>query len=377
MKKTFLGRVKLMLAPLPDLLLSNDGITVESAGEWEEHRRDEVLELFRSQVYGRVPQTDYDISFQVQYQNNRALGVKAVPLFVGLNFYGNHTIHPCTEISITDSWVANKPEFGITENRATEPSRDVWVNRWPLEMILARGYGLATIYYGDIDPDFHDGFANGIEGLLQENGKGSRSDAWGSIAPWSRGLSRVMDYFETDPALSRRPFGERLSKINEVFPYWFAEKFHEYGDSEAACPVDQHMLLALMAPRPIYVASAKEDEWGDPVGEYLSLVSAGEVYRLYGKDVLMDEHSPELNQPRWVGKQGDYIRTGKHDVTGYDWEQFLTFADLHMGKKSNSQVVNLSSELESSIRGKLMSGDQFVKQGLQLLEKNAGAMLEL
>jgi hypothetical protein len=140
-------------------------------------------------------------------------------------------------------------------------------------------------------------------------------------------------------ALSRRPFGERVSKINEAFPHWFAEKFHEYGDNETACPVDQHMLLALMAPRPIYVASAKEDEWADPVGEYLSLVSAGEVYRLYGEDVLMDEQSPEVNHPRWVGKQGYHIRTGKHDVTGYDWEQFLAFADLHMGKKYNSQVL--------------------------------------
>ena len=459
--------VYLLLSPLPDVLLSKDSATVNTSEAWEASRRDEVLELFRSHVYGRVPRTDFSIAYDVIFQDNKALGgmavmkevkvtvrkgtdeldfiiliflpaeaMEAVPLFVGLNFNGNHTIHPSRDISITDNWVPNKPEIGVHENRALEFSRGMLSRRWPVEMILARGYGLATLYSGDLDPDFDDGFMNGIHGLLGEDGEGRSSDSWGTIAAWAWGLSRAMDYFETDPAidqdrvavvghsrlgktslwagaqdqrfamvvsnnsgcggaaLSRRPFGERVSSINEVFPHWFASKFHEYDNNEAACPVDQHMLLALAAPRPIYVASALEDEWADPRGEYLSLLCSGDVYKLYGEDVLRDELSPELNQPRWLGKQGYHIRSGKHDITSYDWEQFLAFADLHMGSNAGKSDLNpvsmewirehlrgerprliLTPELESQVMAKLESGDPITTNGFQLLEKSAGAML--
>lgn len=458
-----------LIAPLPDLLISNDGYAVESAVDWEEFRREELLELFRSHVYGRVPQSEYELSFQVKYQNNEALEGKAVmkevevevlrgdkkqtfsiliflpseaegavPLFMGLNFYGNHTIHPCPDITITDSWVRTNPSYGIPEHSATEQSRAAAKRRWPVEMILDRGYGLATMYYGDIDPDFDDGFKNGIQGLLDDPAEGRKDDSWGAIGAWAWGLSRAMDYFETDPmidedrvavmghsrlgktslwagaqderfamvvsnnsgcggaALSRRAFGERVFGINDYFPHWFALKFREYGDNEAACPVDQHMLLALMAPRPVYVASAEEDAWADPAGEYLSLKNAGEVYNLYGEDVLIENRSPEVNQPRWAGKQGYHIRTGKHDVTNFDWEQYLGFADLHMGAESKEETAELvtmewlgehirqgsprlilTPELEYLIREKKKSGDQSVKKGLLLLEKQAESILEL
>ncbi len=391
----------LLIAPLPNSLLSNEHLTIDESGEWEELRREELLELFRSHVYGRVPQAGVSIEFELLYQNNKALGgsaimkevevrvskgdreldfnmliflpsesSEAVPLFLGLNFNGNHTIHPCEEIGIPDSWVPNKPGIGVKENRAVEESRGSSASRWPVEMILNRGYGVATIYCGDIDPDFDDGFKNGIQGLMQEKTEARGPDSWGTIAAWAWGLSRAMDFFETDPAidhkrvavighsrlgktslwagaqderfamvvsnnsgcggaaLSRRPFGERVSAINNTFPHWFASKFHEYNDNEAACPVDQHMLLSLVAPRPVYVASASEDEWADPRGEYLSLLSSSDVYKLYGEEVLSGLQSPEADQPRWMGKQAYHLRSGKHDITAYDWEQYLAFADF-------------------------------------------------
>ncbi|MCK5134451.1 MAG: acetylxylan esterase [Bacteroidales bacterium] len=392
----------LTFAPLPEALVSNHGTAIESSEQWKEIRREEILELFRDHVYGNAPQAKVNISQEVKLLDRNALDGSAVqkevavhvsngpdtltftiliylpvdltgpvPLFLGLNFYGNHTIHSDEQISLTDSWIRNNETFGILENRAVPGSRGVRAHRWPVELILSRGYGLATIYYGDIDPDFDDGFRNGIHRLFPENGSERDPEAWGSIAAWAWGLSRAMDYFETDPdvdhgrvavlghsrlgktslwagaqderfslvisnnsgcggaALSRRAYGERVTDINSSFPHWFASGFHDYSDNEAELPVDQHMLVALMAPRPLYVASAEDDLWADPHGEYLSLFYAGGVYGLYGEKVMENDQLPETDHPLWSGKLGYHIRTGKHDLTRYDWEQYLNFADQY------------------------------------------------
>ena len=459
----------LLFAPLPEILVSNDGTAIQSAGQWEDVRRAEILELFRDHVYGHVPESDLSITHRVKYLDMNALygaaiqkevevqvsnGEKSmnftiliflpgeahgpVPLFLGLNFYGNQTIHPSPSISVTSSWVENKQDFGIEGNRADENTRGVRAHRWPVELILSRGYGLATIHYGDMDPDFDDGFKNGIHGLFHDGESARDKESWGSIGAWAWGLSRAMDYFETDlaidqqrvavighsrlgktalwagaqderfamvvsnnsgcggAALSRRAFGERVSRINQVFPHWFASSFHDYNDNEAALPVDQHMLMALMAPRPLYVASAAEDDWADPVGEYISLYFSGEVYKMYGEKVLEDHQLPEVDQPRWRGKQGYHIRTGEHDLTKYDWEQYLDFADLHMESGKDGAYDNpvsmewisdhlraqgprliLTPELEALVREQLADGDPLTKLGLQLLGKSAEVMLEV
>jgi len=391
--------------PLPDIMIDGQGNRMDIPEQWNERRRGEVLEQFRDHVYGRVPDAKISITHHVRYLNENALGGSAiqkegelqvnngsealsfsiliflpketqvpVPLFLGLNFYGNHTIHPDDQITIPTSWVRNNKAFGIKENMATEASRGVRSSRWPVELILSRGYGLATIYYGDIDPDFHDGFENGIHKLFFVNGPARDSSAWGSIAAWAWGLSRTMDYFETDPdvdhervavighsrlgktslwagaqderfgmvisnnsgcggaALSRRTFGERVNNINSNFPHWFASRFHAYNDHESLLPVDQHMLMALIAPRPLYVASAKEDDWADPHGEYLSLFYGSTIYELLGKRRLKSPALPELDKPLYLDVLGYHIRSGKHDLTRYDWEQYLDFADLHLAR---------------------------------------------
>lgn len=296
-----------------------------------------------------------------------------VPLFIGLNFYGNHTIIDDPNVTLASSWVRNNDEFDITENKATEASRGVRSNRWAVDKIIDRGYGLATIYYGDIDPDMND-FSDGIHALFYKSGQTQpEKDEWGSTAAWAWGLSRAMDYFVDDDdideskialmghsrlgktslwagasderfaivisndsgcggaALFRRRIGETVGRINTSFPHWFCDNFNEFNNNEDALPVDQHMLLALVAPRPVYVASAQDDKWADPKGEFLSAYHAGEVYQLFGLKGLPTAEMPKVNEPI-MKSVGYHIRTGKHDVTDFDWEAYMDFAEMHFGR---------------------------------------------
>lgn len=383
---------------VPDVLTRFNGGKIKTAKDWYRKQRPEILQKFTQEVYGKVPgvlgihevkvwETSPDALNGLAVRRQLSLFFKKgdkslevnvlmylpksqqkVPVFLAYNFTGNHTVYNDPNIRLTESWVNNDPSVGIINNQVTEQSRATASNRWPVEEIIKSGYGLVTLYYGDVDPD-KDDFSDGIEPFFyQENQTHPKFDEWGSIAAWAWGLSRVMDYLEKDDlvdakkvavlghsrlgktalwagatdqrfalvvsnesgcggaALSKRIFGETVQIINTSFPHWFCGNFKKYNDNEADLPVDQHMLLALIAPRPLYIASAEGDKWADPRGEFLAAKYASPVYELLGKEGLPVKEMPEVNHPV-MGTIGYHIRSGKHDLTLYDWQQYIHFAD--------------------------------------------------
>jgi len=373
---------------LPDALTDNAGQSV-GRDEWVAYRRAEVQQMFEDSVYGKTPRRKLAVKYELIETDSEALDGRAtrnqiaaffgdeayrvdillyipndapkpVAGFVGLNFSGNHTVHADPAIVARD----------------TKKARGALAERWQLETLIDRGYALATAHRDQVDPDnYRHDFTDGIHPLFYDEGQVKPGPTeWGAIGAWAWSLSRVLDYLETDgrvdasriavighsrlgkaalwagaqdtrfamvisnnsgcggAALYRRCYGERIHHMIKPVGYWFCINHQQYQQKEHALPVDQHMLMALVAPRPLYVASATNDRWADPQGEYLAAKHAGPVYELFDKPALPQSQSPAPDQPIHP-TIGYHLRTGDHGVKAYDWDQYLKFADQHLIEK--------------------------------------------
>lgn len=356
---------------LPELLMTEDGKNIKNARMWNQLRRPELLELYRTHVFGRVPETPYEKSFKIVNVDKMALNGRATLKEVDVTITRADKSLVIHLLLFTPN-DAKKPvaTFLLINNRGKEnidPTRAVKSEFWPVEEVIARGYGIAAFYNADVDEDKFDEFQGGIHGLLDERPR--PDDAWGTIAAWAWGASRCLDYLLTDQdvdgekvavlghsrggktalwagaedtrfgmtisnesgctgaALARRRYGETVAVINRAFPHWFNTNYKRYNDREDDLPVDSHMLMALTAPRPLYVASAGEDIWADPRGSYLALHHAAKVWDLFKFPSYLPEAMPPVNKQVISGKVGYHVRDGGHNMLLEDWNRFMAFAD--------------------------------------------------
>ncbi len=350
---------------LPDPLLMLNSKKVKDVKTWQKRRRLEILGFFETQVYGRTMiGRPNGMTWEVTATDNQASAGSAIAKTVAIYFVGKKD-GPRMEMHVILPADARKPIPVFLVPTVFNPKP---------EKLLSRGYGLAYFNPASVEPDNINGYPKSIRAFFAKPGQSEAGpDEWGAIGAWAWAMSRAMDYLVTDPdvdarrvsimgvsrygkvamwagaqderfaivfsgesgcggaTIVRRQYGETVKSITGFAPYWFAGNFKTYGDRVSDLSVDWHMLIALMAPRPVYIATAEQDRWGDPRGSFLAAKAAEPVYKLFKKAGLGVDEMPPVETP--VGSFiGFHNRKGSHGLTDYDWEQFLNFADRKFDK---------------------------------------------
>ncbi len=395
---------------LPDPLVMLDGSRVTTRDQWEKSRRPELKELFQHYMYGYLP-PPVPVTAVLDRTDPKALGGKAtlqeltlsfgppgtppihlllvapnmrtgaVPVILGMNFGGNHTVIADPVVRLPTVWMPGRLP-GVKDNRATDAGRGKEVKIWALEQSIDRGYAIATFYCGDVDPDRPDARV-GIQPHIAELGiTHPGPDDWGTIAAWAWGMHRAVDYLVTIPQLdksriavfghsrlgkatlfaaafddrialaiphqagcggtapsrSHNPKAETIKQINTTFPYWFDGVFKQFNDQPERLPFDQNCLVALCAPRSLLISAATEDQHANPAGQFDVAKAADPVYRLLGAGGLDADQMPPADT-LVKSRLGFYLRSGKHATTPADWTVFLDFADMifHHGDTESTE----------------------------------------
>ena len=372
---------------LPDPLVLRDGRPVRDATTWFDQRRPEILKLYETEIFGHVPATAPKVRWEVVEKNAPALGGAAMRQRI-VGHFGGAPEGPAVNVMLYfparaagpvplvlhitfggDPLLAPSPAPVVAGAPSPKKSSDMG----PVAEVLARGYAYAVLRYTEIQPDKAAGLTSGVIGQARGSDPAApAADAWGTIGAWAWGLSRIMDYLETDPAidakrvalvghsrlgktvlwagaadprfalifsscagemgsaLSRRDFGETVDDMAAGLSYQFAGNFKKYAGHWNEMPVDAHLLIALCAPRPVLVTAGSDDLWADPRGEFLALVAAGPVWRLLGQPDLGTTEMPALDRPVASGTLAYLEHTGPHAITSLDWETFFAFAGRYL-----------------------------------------------
>jgi hypothetical protein len=384
---------------LPDPLKLSNGDPVRDTKTWFNKRRPEIVKLFEENQFGRMPGRPAGMSFDVFDKGTPAFEGRAtrkqVTVFfsqdksgpkVDLLLYLPANLKSPVPVLLNAGFTANNlmvSDRGVKVGQIFDPKTKQHMPATPgkfnfggidVMSLIERGFGVAAINYADIDPDDLSGLPYGVRSLYLKTGQTAPApDEWGAISAWAWGLSRVLDYLETDAgvdakrvalmgvsrlgktvlwtvahdtrfalviascsgeggaALSRRNYGETIKHLVEPtrYPYQFCANYAKYADHVDQFPVDSHMLLALIAPRPVLLQTGDTDRWSDPKGEFLAAVAATPVFKLLGKEGMDSDQMPQAGVPI-LHTLGYFMHSGGHGVIPTDWEQFYRFLQMHL-----------------------------------------------
>ena len=363
---------------VPDLLTTFKGEKVASVEQWEKVRAPELRAEFMREEYGRRPvERPKQLSFARAEPDAEMMDGKAIRKRVHVSYAGKYGAGDFTFTAFIPKQQKPAPAFVLICNRPPaaniDPTRETKSGFWPAEEIVARGYAAIAFWNGDIAPDRSSGNRDGVFACFEAPDKGRAPDAWGTLSAWAWGASRVMDWIETEPLLDARhvavvghsrggktalvagvcdtrfamacsndsgcsgaklnhidlPKSEHLRQIVRTFPYWFCANYIRHVNAEKEWNVDQHAFVALMAPRLVCIGSASEDAWAGQEGEYWTGRLASPAWELYGKKGLVSDGFPPPEHPLQEGCVSYHLRSGKHNLTPYDWGVYLDFADRH------------------------------------------------
>lgn len=368
---------------VPDLMTTFGGVKVATVEQWEKVRAPELLEEFTREEYGRRPvERPAALAFEKAEPDTVAMDGKAVRKRIRVTYAGPYGGGSFGFTAFIPRQEKPSPAFLLICNRAPEanidPTRKVKSGFWPAEEIVSRGYAAIAFWNGDVAPDMNTGSTKGVFAAFRDvERQRNPNDAWGTLSAWAWGASRVMDWIETEPTLDAKhvavvghsrggktalvagvydrrfamacsnnsgcsgaklnhidlPKSEHVSHIVRNFPYWFCANYTMHVNAEKDWRVDQHGFIALMAPRLVCIASATEDDWAGQEGEYLSGKLASPAWELYGRKGLVADGFPKPDSPLQEGCISYHLRTGKHNLTPYDWARYMDFADRHGWRK--------------------------------------------
>lgn len=376
---------------LPEIFTSFDGEKIKTIEQWEKTRRPEIIEFFAENMYGKVPApTDPIIeSFQLIYEDTahlEGLCTKREVIITLKNKYGkvsmplvlfvpNSTDQPVPSIYLFNGDDIRRKQLDLDGPQGFGKTR----NGIPLKQLMLREIGLVTIDGRALGRDFGNPEGNvrgGIVDLFFEPGqKFTKENEWGMIAVWAYAMRIGMNYIVTDKGINaeqvavlgcsisgkvalwaaatdqrfgmtllataghggdaiwRRQFGETLKNMCDYLPTWICRNAQQYADDINSLPIDQHTLMATLAPRPLYVSNAHHDLWADQKGQWIGTYNAAPGYQLYGKKIAFNSpEQPALDSPIIESAIGYHVRSGFHGLTLYDWERYMEFIEYHFKK---------------------------------------------